>query len=164
MLNQKSSWNESFSLSLSSVILANKKFLFYGLIISHPKMWEKLFSEKNIFFQGGFCFLGFGLESSFPKYKQIFFLEKYEKFFQYVLFFFRLGAAKCARQPQYSLLQEFLFSKMGLTTLSTQVVSIIKAKLWNVLIKYKNNMFFNFQALLYILETMTFFPHLVAIQ
>ena len=36
---------------------------------------------------------------------------------------------------------------MGLTTLSAPQVSIIKAKLLNVVVKYKNNMFIKFKAI-----------------
>lgn len=76
------------------------------------KCGKSYFQKKNFFFQGGFCFLGFGLESSFPKYKQIFFLEKYEKFFQYVFFFFLgLGLQSVPGSPNTHYYRNFSFPK-----------------------------------------------------
>ena len=42
---------------------------------------------------------------------------------------------------------EFLVSKMGFTTLSVQLVSILRTKFWKVVMKCKNAMFFSFWAL-----------------
>ena len=54
-------------------------------------------------------------------------------------------------------------SKMGLTTASAQLASIIRAKLWKVVIVSRNNMFSNFWALflkMYTFEVVTFFSRL----
>ena len=60
----------------------------------------------------------------------------------------------------YILSLEFPVSKMGLTTLLAQPISIFRAKLWKVVTNCKNSVFFNFQALfvkMFIFEVATFF-------
>ena len=62
----------------------------------------------------------------------------------------------------------YLVSKMRSTTLLAQLVSILRAKLYKVVLRGNNNeMFSNFRALflkMYILEVVSFFSHLVLIQ
>ena len=55
---------------------------------------------------------------------------------------------------------EFLVSKMGLITLFTQPVSVLRAKVWKVVMKYANVMLLNFWTLslrMYIFAEVTFF-------
>ena len=63
----------------------------------------------------------------------------------------------------------YLVSKMRSTTLLAQLVSILRAKLYKVVLRGNNNneMFSNFRALflkINILEVVSFFSHLVLIQ
>ena len=61
----------------------------------------------------------------------------------------------------------FLFSKMDLTTVSAQLVSIVNAKLWKVAIICENNLFPNFQApflKMCLFEGVTFFSRFMLIQ
>ena len=49
---------------------------------------------------------------------------------------------------------------MDLSNLLIQIISILKAKLWKVVMKFKNVQFFNFQTLfqkMHIFEVVTFF-------